>query len=162
MLNYFQLLYTPVRSYYILLASLFSVFIYISALNTSCSFTWKQWVTQNFTFFSSKTANKSDLVKWYLIVWLISLQILISLSFKTIYRDLTNFLVSIKQAGMLNCFQLLYAQACWIHPARLLLLKILYTSALNRYYSFNRYLKVFALKVPLYLLNYYHNITMKN
>ena len=97
---------------------------------------------QNFTFFYSKTANKSGLLKWYLIIWLISIQILIFLSFKTIYWDLTHFLVSIKQAGVLNYFQLIYTPACLIHPARLIILKILYTGALNRYCSFNRYLRV--------------------
>ena len=138
-LNYFQLLYTLACSYYILLAWLFSVFIYTSALNTSCSLTWKQRVTQKFTFFYSKTANKSDLVKRCLIELLISIQILIFLSFKTIYWD---FLVSIKQASVLNYFQLLRTPACLIHPARLITLKILYTGVLSRYCSFNRYLRV--------------------
>ena len=96
----------------------------------------------NYETFCSKTENKSGLLKRYLIIWLISIQILIFLSFKTIYWDLTHFLVSIKQAGVLNYFQLIYTPACLIHPARLIILKILYTGVLNRYCSFNRYLRV--------------------
>ena len=39
-------------------------------------------------------------------------------------------------------FQLIYTPACLIHPACLIILKILYTGPLNRYCSFDRYLRV--------------------
>ena len=48
---------------------------------------------------------------WYLIVWLMSVKILIFPPLKTIYWDLTHFLVSMKQAGVLNYFQLLCTPA---------------------------------------------------
>ena len=123
-LNYFQFLYTP------------ACLTHPARLLKSNK--WRKILP----FFYSKTANKSGLVKWYLIVWLISVQILIFLPFKTINWDLTHFLVSIKQAGVLNYFQLLHTPACLIHPAYLTVLKILYTGALKRYCLFNRYLRV--------------------
>ena len=129
--------------------TIFSFYIHrLVRLTNPARLLGKQQVTQNFTFFSSKTANKSDLMKWYLIVWLISLQILIFYPLKQFIGTWHTFWNLLSKLACLTFFSF-YVHRRLIHPARLIILNILYTGMLNRYCLLNRYLRVYPWYVAI-------------